>query len=130
MVARWLAALLIGLTSGIASAQVEEVVVTAVGLSIVNPEKYRSELLARIAEENSRLTRAMGQQCRVRWPGSSSEWSGSERTWRSSRSTSRTRSRSRTAPTSRSRCRGTPAAFGPQSSGYFVRISSHDLRQT
>ena len=36
-----------------------------VGLSIVNPEKYRSELLARIAEDNVNVSRAMGKKCDV-----------------------------------------------------------------
>ena len=36
-----------------------------VGLSIVNPEKYRYEILAKVAEENARLTKAIGSKCRV-----------------------------------------------------------------
>ena len=36
-----------------------------VGLSIVNPEKYRHDILARIAEENGRLVQAMGPKCQV-----------------------------------------------------------------
>jgi hypothetical protein len=36
-----------------------------VGLSIVNPEKYRSELLGRIAEDNVNVSRAMGKKCDV-----------------------------------------------------------------
>jgi hypothetical protein len=40
-----------------------------VGLSIVNPEKYRYEILTKIAEENARLTRAIGGKCRVKLAG-------------------------------------------------------------
>ncbi len=40
-----------------------------VGLSIVNPEKYRYDILSRIAEENVRLTRAMGEKCQVQVRG-------------------------------------------------------------
>jgi hypothetical protein len=36
-----------------------------VGLSIVNPEKYRHDILAKIAGENGRLVQAMGQKCQV-----------------------------------------------------------------
>ena len=36
-----------------------------VGLSIVNPEKYRAELLAHIAEDNAKLSKAMGGKCEV-----------------------------------------------------------------
>lgn len=36
-----------------------------VGLSIVNPEKYRYELLEKIAEENKRLLKVMGGNCKV-----------------------------------------------------------------
>lgn len=40
-----------------------------VGLSIVNPEKYRAELLARISEDNIRLGNAMGKRCEVKIGG-------------------------------------------------------------
>lgn len=40
-----------------------------VGLSIINPEKYRGELLARIAEDNGRLNVAMGGKCNVKVSG-------------------------------------------------------------
>jgi hypothetical protein len=40
-----------------------------VGLSIVNPEKYRYDILARVADENGRLTKAMGQKCQVKIGG-------------------------------------------------------------
>jgi hypothetical protein len=40
-----------------------------VGLSIVNPEKYRAELLARIAEDNAKLSQAMGKKCDVKVGG-------------------------------------------------------------
>ena len=36
-----------------------------VGLSIVDPEKYRYELLTKIAEENRRLIKAIGGKCKV-----------------------------------------------------------------
>ena len=36
-----------------------------VGLSIVQPEKYRYELLGKIAEENKRLIKAIGGKCKV-----------------------------------------------------------------
>ncbi len=36
-----------------------------VRLSIVNPERYRSDLLARIAEDNANLSRSMGKKCNV-----------------------------------------------------------------
>jgi len=40
-----------------------------VGLSIVNPEKYRSAILAKIAETNAELVKSMGQGCRVKVGG-------------------------------------------------------------
>lgn len=40
-----------------------------VGLSIVGPEKYRYEILARIAAENARLTKAIGSKCEVKVSG-------------------------------------------------------------
>ncbi|HEY5809283.1 MAG TPA: hypothetical protein VIT67_15015 [Povalibacter sp.] len=40
-----------------------------VGLSIVGPEKYRYDILARIAEENARLTKAVGSKCEVKVSG-------------------------------------------------------------
>lgn len=40
-----------------------------VGLSIVDPEKYRAEILGRIAAENARLARAMGPRCHVKVAG-------------------------------------------------------------
>jgi hypothetical protein len=40
-----------------------------VGLSIVDPEKYRYDILAKIARENERLTKAMGQKCQVKIGG-------------------------------------------------------------
>jgi hypothetical protein len=40
-----------------------------IGLSIVNPEKYRMELLNKIAVDNSQLGKAMGSQCRVKVAG-------------------------------------------------------------
>jgi hypothetical protein len=40
-----------------------------VGLSIVNPERYRYEILAKIAAENARLVKAIGSKCRVKLAG-------------------------------------------------------------
>lgn len=40
-----------------------------IGLSVVNPEKYRYDILAKIAEENARLTKAMGEKCQVKVTG-------------------------------------------------------------
>jgi hypothetical protein len=40
-----------------------------VGLSIVNPEKYRAELLSKIADDNARLSKAMGKKCDVKVAG-------------------------------------------------------------
>lgn len=40
-----------------------------VGLSVVNPEKYRYDILAKIADENARLTKAMGEKCQVKVSG-------------------------------------------------------------
>jgi hypothetical protein len=36
-----------------------------VGLSVVNPEKYRYELLTKIAEDNRKLAKAIGGKCKV-----------------------------------------------------------------
>jgi hypothetical protein len=51
-----------------------------VGLSVVNPEKYRYDILARIAEENARLIKAMGEKCQVKVGGLESrvKWERSE----------------------------------------------------
>ena len=40
-----------------------------VGLSIVGPEKYRYDILARIAEENARLAKVVGSKCEVKVSG-------------------------------------------------------------
>jgi hypothetical protein len=40
-----------------------------IGLSIVNPERYRYDILAKIAEENTRMFSAMGSSCRIRLRG-------------------------------------------------------------
>lgn len=40
-----------------------------VGLSVVNPEKYRYDILAKIADENARLAKAMGEKCQVNVSG-------------------------------------------------------------
>jgi hypothetical protein len=40
-----------------------------IGLSIVNPEKYRAELLAKIAEDNIKLSQAMGGKCNAKIGG-------------------------------------------------------------
>jgi hypothetical protein len=40
-----------------------------IGLSIVNPERYRYDILARIAEENARMINAMGSKCRIKLGG-------------------------------------------------------------
>ena len=47
-----------------------------VGLSIVNPEKYRHEILSKISAENGQLVKAMGDSCRVKINGLESrvEW--------------------------------------------------------
>lgn len=39
------------------------------GLSIVNPEKYRYEVIQQIAAENTRLLEAIGQKCEVQLDG-------------------------------------------------------------
>jgi hypothetical protein len=40
-----------------------------IGLSVVNPEKYRHDILAKIADENARLSKAMGEKCQVKVGG-------------------------------------------------------------
>jgi hypothetical protein len=40
-----------------------------VGLSIVNPEKYRPVILGKIAEENARLVRTIGDKCQIKVAG-------------------------------------------------------------
>lgn len=40
-----------------------------IGLSIVNPERYRYEILAKISEENARIVKVMGTQCRIKLDG-------------------------------------------------------------
>ena len=40
-----------------------------IGLSIVNPERYRYDILTRIAEENARMIAAMGSKCRIKLGG-------------------------------------------------------------
>ena len=40
-----------------------------VGLSIVGPEKYRYDILARLAEENARLAKVLGGKCEVKVSG-------------------------------------------------------------
>lgn len=40
-----------------------------IGLSLVNPERYRGELLSRIAEEHVNVSRAMGRRCEVKVGG-------------------------------------------------------------
>lgn len=51
-----------------------------IGLSIVNPEKYRYEILSKIADENTRLSRTMAGKCRVKVGGISSrvQWERTE----------------------------------------------------
>lgn len=38
-------------------------------LSIVNPEKYRYEVIQKIAEENTRLRQTIGQSCDIQLDG-------------------------------------------------------------
>ena len=40
-----------------------------IGLSIVDPERYRYDILARIAGENARMVQAMGNKCRIKLGG-------------------------------------------------------------
>lgn len=40
-----------------------------IGLSIVDPERYRYDILAKIAEENVRMVQAMGGKCRIKLGG-------------------------------------------------------------
>ncbi len=40
-----------------------------IGLSIVNPERYRYDILAKISEENARIVQAMGTKCRIKLGG-------------------------------------------------------------
>lgn len=40
-----------------------------VGLSIVRPEKYRYDILAKIAEENARLAKVVGSKCQIKVSG-------------------------------------------------------------
>ena len=40
-----------------------------IGLSIVDPERYRYDILGRIAEENARVIQAMGGKCRIKIGG-------------------------------------------------------------
>lgn len=40
-----------------------------VGLSVVNPERYRYDILAKVAEDSARLAKAMGNKCQVKVGG-------------------------------------------------------------
>lgn len=40
-----------------------------IGLSIVNPERYRYDIIARIVEENTRMVKVMGSTCRINLGG-------------------------------------------------------------
>lgn len=40
-----------------------------IGLSVVTPEKYRYDILSKIAEENARLVQTIGKSCRVKIGG-------------------------------------------------------------